>query len=140
MLRQNGRPGQCQGFVTGKSRDRVGILAKLQHGDSADKYAAAYCYDDQAERGGIPERSDRETLEHYPDCSRKHYRQKHCSQYREVEHGEKKIGEHSAQHDELALGEIDDAGGVVYDCEPYPDERVNRSGGKTRQHKLQYLM
>jgi hypothetical protein len=35
-------------------------------------------------------------------------------------------GGHAAEHDELALGEIDDSGRVVDDIEPDRDDRVDR--------------
>src|SRR5512135_1930404 len=46
--------------------------------------------------------------------------------------GEKVIerhGRHAAEHDKLALGEIDDAGCVVNDIEPYGNDRVDDSVG-----------
>jgi hypothetical protein len=46
---------------------------------------------------------------------------------------------HAAEHDEFALGEVDDPAGVVDEREAERDERVDRAGGQPREYKLQKL-
>ncbi len=41
----------------------------------------------------------------------------------------KRNGNHAAEHDKLALGEIDDACRVVDNIEPYGDDRIDRTVG-----------
>ena len=50
-----------------------------------------------------------------------------------------KDGCHAAQHDELALGEIDDVGGVVDQREAERDQRVDGAHGQPREDELQQL-
>ena len=47
--------------------------------------------------------------------------------------------EHPPQHHELALGEIDDAGGIMNDGKTDGNQRIRASGGQTREGKLKQL-
>ena len=44
---------------------------------------------------------------------------------------------HAAQHDEFALGKVDDAGRVVDDVEAYGHDRVDRPVGDARDQILE---
>jgi hypothetical protein len=46
-------------------------------------------------------------------------------------------GDHAAEHDELALGEVDDPGGIVDDIEPDADNGVNGSIGQAGNEVLE---
>ena len=46
---------------------------------------------------------------------------------------------HAAEHDELALGEIDDVGGVVDQREAERDQRIDGANRQPRENKLQQL-
>src|SRR5262249_14656626 len=50
-----------------------------------------------------------------------------------------KDGGHSAQHDELALGEVNDVGSVVDEGEAQRDEGVDRPDRETGKEELQNL-
>jgi len=94
--------------------------------------------DDQGHHGGTARGLDGELVERDPD-RRRHENGKDRGQRQRNARLIGKDGDHAAEHDEFALGEVHDIGCVVDDGEAEGHQRVNRTDRHPGQQKLHEL-
>ncbi len=82
--------------------------------------------------------STRDPLEHQADPDRERDGDGDAERQRQSGAG-REHRRHAADHDELALGEIDDLAGVVDDRKAERDQRVDRADREPGKHELQKL-
>ncbi len=124
------------GDIAGKRRQGVGLFAPQEHGHALDQDGAAHGDDDQGDGGGVLHRAQGQALKDQPHAGH----QDHGAGKGQGERGDHLVdadGAQGPQHHHLALGEIDDGGGIVDDAEPQGDEGVNRAVGQAGNEILQ---
>ena len=135
-LRQNGRAPEANGIVAEPGRQAVEALVEHHLRGAAQENRGADGDDDEHDGAGSACRLDREAVEREPhdnckdDRKARRQRQRHAGQPEEHRR-------HSAQHHELALGEVDDVGGVVDQGEAERDQGIDRADGQAGEGELQ---
>ena len=140
MLRQQRRPGDGKGGITGERRQGMGILPPQEHGNTAQQNTAADGDNHQTQRGRLAQRPDRQAFEEDTDKGGADNGQQHGDNQGELPPIEKIDPEHPPDHDQLPLGEIDDPGGVVDDGETDADQGIDGPGGEAGKEVLGQLL
>ena len=106
----------------------------LRHAFNEDR--GAYGDHEKGNRRRVAGRLDGEPVQQQPD----HHRRDDGDESREGQRdagGDEEHGAHPADHDEVALGEVDDVGGVVDEGEAQRHEGVDGPDRQAGKHQLQ---
>ena len=135
-LRQDGGAQHHDGVIAREAGQLMETLVEDDLRDAAKEDAGAYRDDDEGDGGGTARGLDRQAVQREADQHRDRDGEQGCERQGDAGGG----GEdrhHAAQHDEFALREVHDIGGVVDQREAQRHQRIDRADGEAGDEELQ---
>ena len=108
----DGGQAKLDGCIAREGRQRHRLLAPGLSRQPANQDGCADGDDDQADAGGVSGWADSQPVQQESDSGGGGYRHKEGKRRGNGGPGDQHVADHAAQHHELALSEVDDAGDV----------------------------
>jgi hypothetical protein len=137
-LGQKRCPGKMDGPIAGEGRQCARAFAEGDLNETPQHHRGGDGDDDECRDVRVARRRDCKLGDQVADRCSRDDRSGNGDNERHAGRCERR-GDHAAEHDELALGEIDHVGGVVDDRQAQRRQRVSRADGQAGDEILQKL-